>query len=303
MLKVVFMGTSEFAVPILETTVAKTDVKLVITQPARPKGRGQKLTPTPVYLAAEKLGLKVITPEKVIMAKEEIKAIKPDLIILASYGQIIPKDILEIPKIGPLNVHPSLLPKYRGATPIQSAIMNGEKITGVTIMWMNELLDSGDIYLQESIEIDDEDTFGSLHAKLSELGAKLIEKAIDMLERGEIIRIKQKDEEATYTKPIRKEDTLINWEDSAERIVNKIRALSPTPGGVARIKNETYKIYRAKVVEELKGKPGEILVKDPKSGILVVAALDKAVSILEIQPENKKVMNVKEFLAGYGRKL
>lgn len=302
-MKSIFIGTDDFAVPILRKVREKTDLMLVITQPPRPKGRGLKETPTPVNTEADNLGLKVLTPEKIREVTGIIRDLNPDIIVLASYGQIIPREILEIPKIGALNVHPSLLPKYRGATPIQSALMNGERITGVTIMWMNEFLDAGDIFLQKEIEIDDEDDYGSLKDKLIRLSVELIDKAIDMIKDGRIVRIPQDESKATYTKPIRKEDTIIDWNKSASEIVNLIRALSPTPGAIAKIGDNQYKIYRAKVVEHIEGEPGKVVVKDPKKGELVVATGKGGVYIIEIQPENKKRMNVKDFLLGYGGKI
>lgn len=302
-MKSIFIGTDDFAVPILKKVKEKTDLILVITQPPKPKGRGLKETPTPVNIEADKLGLKVLTPEKIREVTDKIRELRPDIIVLASYGQIIPKEILEIPKIGALNVHPSLLPKYRGATPIQSALMNGERITGVTIMWMNEFLDAGDIFIQRELEIDDEDDYGSLKEKLVRLSVELMDIATDMLKEGKIIRIPQDDSKATYTKPIRKEDTTIDWNKSAPEIVNLIRALSPTPGAIAKIGNNQYKIYKARVVEYIEGEPGKVVVKDPKKGELVIATGEGGVSIIEIQPENKRRMNVKDFLLGYGGKI
>ncbi|MGB9667432.1 MAG: methionyl-tRNA formyltransferase [Thermosulfidibacteraceae bacterium] len=302
-MKSIFMGTDDFAVPILKKVKENSDLVLVITQPTRPKGRGLKEIPTPVYTEACNLGLKVLTPNKLIEAKGDILEAKPDIIVLASYGQIVPKEILDIPKIGSLNVHPSLLPKYRGATPIQSAIMNGDKITGVTIIWMSERLDAGDIFLQKEIPIDEEDTYGTLKEKLIALSVDLITKAIKMLKEGRIIRIPQDESNATYTKPIKKEDTFINWGREAKEIVNLIRALNPTPGAIAKIGEEHYKIYKAMVVEGISGKPGEIVKKDSKKGELIIAAGKEGVSILEIQPPNRKKMGVKEFLLGYGGKI
>ncbi|BAT71655.1 methionyl-tRNA formyltransferase [Thermosulfidibacter takaii ABI70S6] len=301
-MKVVFVGTSEFGIPALEAISKKHDIELVISQPDRPKGRGRKLLPTPVKEKAHELGLKVLQPENIKEALPILKDIEMDVLVVVSYGQIIPKEILELPKVGPLNIHPSLLPKYRGAAPIQRALMNGEKVTGVTIMWMNERLDAGDIFLQRELPIDPEDNYGTLHHKLSLLSAEMILEALELLEKGEMKRLRQDEALSTYAKPISKEETLINWSDPALSINNKIRALSPKPGAQALLSGTRYKIYKAKVSEQ-EGEPGEILLKDIKKGILRVACGEGSLDILEIQPEGKKVMDVASFLRGYGHKL
>ncbi len=301
-MRVVFIGTSEFALPSLESLSKVADIPLVITQPDRPRGRGRKLSPTPVKCKALELGIEVVSPENIQEVEEKIRDVAPDLLVVVSYGQIIPKDILDIPKVGSINIHPSLLPKYRGAAPIQRAIMNGEKITGVTIMWMNERLDAGDIFFQREIEIKEEETYGELHDRLSLISAEMIVEALKKIERGEVTRIPQNENEATYAKPISKEETLIDWRESAFDIVNKIRALSPKPGAVAVVSGKRFKLYRAKSCEG-EGIPGEILEKDVRKGVLKIACGEGALLILEIQPEGKKVMDIASFLRGYGSKL
>ena len=301
-MRVIFVGTSEFGIPALKALAEHHEIPLVVSQPDRPRGRGKKLLPTPIKSAALELGLRVIQPERIKDAEEEIKQAEPDVLVVASYGQIIPKGILEIPKLAPLNIHPSLLPKYRGAAPIQRAIMNGERETGVTIMWMNERLDAGDILLQERVPIGGDETYGELHQKLSELSASLILKTLELLEEGKIERTPQKEEEASYAKPIDKSETVISWEEPAEKIHNLIRALSPKPGASGTISGQRFKIYRTKPGKG-KGTPGSIIKKDIKKGILEIACGEGSLFILEIQPEGKKIMDVASFLRGYGHKL
>ncbi len=301
-MRVVFIGTSEFALPSLESLSKVADIPLVITQPDRPRGRGRRFSPTPVKRKALELGIKVVSPEDIREVEEMIREVAPDLLVVVSYGQIIPKNILEIPKVGSINIHPSLLPKYRGAAPIQRAIMNGEKTTGITIIWMNERLDAGDVFFQKEIEIKEEETYGELHDRLSLISADMIVEALKKIERGEVTRIPQDENEATYAKPISKEETLIDWRESAFDIVNKIRALSPKPGASAVISGKRFKLYRAKACEG-EGVPGEILEKDVRKGVLKIACGEGALLILEIQPEGKKVMDIASFLRGYGSKL
>ncbi len=301
-MKVVFVGTSEFGIPCLEALISKHQVPLVISQPDRPRGRGRKLLPTPVKEAALRLGLKVEQPERIKDAAGAIEETGCDVLVVVSYGQIIPREILDIPKEGPLNVHPSLLPRYRGAAPIQRAIMNGEKRTGVTIMWMNERLDAGDIFLQREVEIGENETYGELHQRLAELSARMLLEALDLIEAGRAVRIPQDESLATYAKPISKEETRIDWSLPAERLHNLVRALSPKPGAQATISGMRVKIYRTEP-GELSGTPGEVLVKDPKAGVLEVACGAKSLRILEIQPEGKKIMDAASFLRGYGHRL
>ncbi len=301
-MRVVFVGTSEFALLPLEAVSRAAEVPLVVTQPDRPRGRGRKLLPTPVKLKALELGIDVVSPERIKDAEDAIRNADPDVLVVVSYGQIIPRSILDIPGVGALNIHPSLLPKYRGAAPIQRAIMNGEKTTGVTIMWMNERLDAGDIFFQKEVEIGEDETYGELHDRLSELSAEMIVDALKRIEKGDVVRIPQNEEEATYAKPIAKEETFIDWKEGAERICNKIRALSPKPGAVAVISGSRFKIYRAKPCEG-EGEPGEILEKDVRKGVLKIACGDGAVFVLEIQPEGKKKMDIASFLRGYGSRL
>jgi len=299
-MQIVFMGTSPFALPALEALIqSKHTLSLVISQPDRPRGRGKKLSPTPVKEKALELGLPVVTPEKIKEIEKEIRAMNPELIVVVSFGQILPKSTLEIPTLGSLNIHPSLLPKYRGAAPLQRALMRGERETGVTIMWMNERLDAGDIFLQEKTPVHSEETYGELHDRLAVEGAKLLIKALDMLEMGERIAIPQNEEEATYAPPIKKEETRLAWARPAEELHNLIRGLSPVPGATLPGPKGPVKILRTRVVEDASGQPGEILEAHPKKGTLVVACKEGALEILQIQPPGKKAMDAASFVRGY----
>ncbi len=299
-MQIVFMGTSSFALPALETLASsKHKVALVVTQPDRPRGRGKKVSPTPVKEKALELGLPVITPPKLKEVAEEIRALDPHLIVVVSFGQILPPSILQIPSLGCLNIHPSLLPRYRGAAPIQRVLMEGERETGVTIMWMNERLDAGDIFLQERTPIHPEETYGELHDRLAVEGAGLLMKAIEMLERGEKRALPQREEEATYAPPIRKEETRLTWDSPARALHNTVRGLSPTPGASLPGPRGPVKVLRTRVVEGLQGAPGEVLEAHPRKGTLIVACREGAVEILQIQPPGKKAMDGASFVRGY----
>ncbi len=299
-MQIVFMGTSPFALPSLEAlATSHHQISQVVTQPDRPRGRGKKLSPTPVKKRALELGLPVVTPQKVGDMEEELKALNPHLIVVVSFGQILPPSILELPTLGCLNIHPSLLPKYRGAAPLQRVLMSGEKETGVTIMWMNERLDAGDIFLQKKTFINHEETYGELHDRLALEGARLLAEAIEMLDRGEKIAIPQKEEEATYAPPIKKEETRLPWSLPAQELHNLIRGLSPTPGASLPGPKGPIKVLRTRVAEGYQGKPGEVLEAHPKKGTLVVACGQGALEILQIQPPGKKAMDGASFIRGY----
>ncbi len=299
-MQIVFMGTSPFAIPALEALVkSRYPVTLVITQPDRPRGRGKRLSPTPVKEKALELGLPVVTPERVKDTEGELKTLNPDLIVVVSFGQILPKSTLEIPTLGSLNIHPSLLPKYRGAAPLQRVLMNGERETGVTIMWMNERLDAGDIFLQEKSPIHPQETYGELHDRLARKGAELLMKALDMLDKGEKIAIPQKEEEATYAPPIKKEETILSWDRPAWELHNLIRGLSPSPGASFPGPKGRVKVLRTRVAEGYQGKPGEILEAHPKKGRLIIGCRDGALEILQIQPPGKRAMDGASFVRGY----
>jgi methionyl-tRNA formyltransferase len=245
-LRSLFFGTSAFAVPSLHVTAEKTDLAGVVTQPDRPAGRGHKLQPTPVKAAAVALGLRVFEPVSLKAFAADLDARPFDVFALASYGRILPQAILDVPALGALNVHPSLLPKYRGATPIQSALRDGAAQTGVSIMLMDAGMDTGDLVLQETIDIELDDTYESLHDRCALFGADLLARALDLAESGTLPRYAQNGE-PTLTRPIRKEDLEIDPSWTPERIVNAIRSLSPAPGARMTIEGESVKVIRAHV--------------------------------------------------------
>lgn len=292
-LKIIFMGTPKFAVPTLEA-LHKSEHLLVSTYSQNPKksNRGQKINKSEIQQFAESLKLEVRTPEKLDDKElEYIKKINPDLVLVVAYGKIIPKQFLDIPKYGFINIHASLLPKWRGAAPIQRSIMQGEEETGITIMKINEKLDSGPILKSFSLKILSEDTFGDLQNKLSELAGNSIIPSINLIISGAKFN-EQIHAEATNAEKIKKEEGKINWNDASKNIINKIRALNPSPGSFFEFKKIRYKIWRAELSLKT-GKPGEVV--DDK---LTVATQDCAISIKEIQREGKKKLSTKEFLIG-----
>lgn len=244
-MRTLFFGTSAFAVPSLHVTAAKTDLAGVITQPDRPAGRGHKLQPTPVKTAAIELGLRVYEPTSLKSFASELDGAF-DLFALASYGKILPQAILDMPKLGALNVHPSLLPQYRGATPIQGALLNGEAFTGVSIMLMDAGMDTGDLVSQEPVLINADDDYETLHDRLAQRGADLLGYAIDLAKRGPLQAVPQAGT-ASYTRPVRKDDLAIDWAWPPQRIVNTVRAFAPSPAARATIDGETIKVLRAHV--------------------------------------------------------
>jgi len=245
-LRTLFFGTSAFAVPSLHVLAARTNVAGVVTQPDRPAGRGHKLQPTPVKSAALDLSLRVYEPAKLKAFAREIQGESFDLFALASYGRILPQALLDLPRLGALNVHPSLLPQYRGATPIQSALRNGDAETGVTIMLMDAGMDTGDIVLQERVPIEPDDTYGTLHDRLALYGGELLGEALDLAAKGTLLRRAQAGE-PTITTPISKDDLILDPSWPPERIVAAVRAFSPQPGARMDVEGETIKIVRAHV--------------------------------------------------------
>jgi len=246
MLRTLFFGTSAFAVPSLRVFASRTDLLGVVTQPDRPSGRGQRLHPTPVKAAALDLGLTVYEPESLRAFVGELAGETFDLFGLASYGRILPQALLDLPRLGALNVHPSLLPRYRGATPIQTALRNGDDVTGVSIMLMDAGMDTGEIALQERVPIAGDDDYGSLHDRLAGVGAKMLGKAIGAAERGELAHAPQTGE-PSVTRPIGKADLEVDWTADARAIVNQIRAYAPQPAARGELHGETVKLLRAHV--------------------------------------------------------
>lgn len=297
---IVFLGTPDFAVPVLKALIDKHNVIAVISQPDRPKGRGKKLQPTPVKVVAEESNIPVYQPEKI---KDEeftafLETIKADVFVAVAYGQILSERILNIPKYGCINVHGSLLPEYRGAAPIQQSILDGKAKTGVTIMYMEKGLDTGDMILKKEIEITPDDTYGSLHDKMAPVGAKALIEALDMLEKGTVKAEKQDDSLSTYAHMITKEMGKIDWTKSSEVIRNQIRGFNPVPGAYTTLNDEILKIYAADITEGTKGKPGEITAVDKKKGFTVRTG-DSALLIKEIQAKGGKKMNTADYMRGH----
>lgn len=299
-MKVVFMGTPDFAVPCLERLVSDGhDVAAVFTQPDKPKGRGYTLTPPPVKVCAMEHGIEVFQPKSMKdgEALEILKKIEPQLIAVVAFGKILPKEILDLPPYGCINVHGSLLPKYRGAAPIQWSVLNGDKITGITTMYMDVGLDTGDMLLKSETEIGENETSGELYDRMKVMGADLLSETIKKLEDGTVTRTKQKDEESSYASMLDKSMCRIDWNQSADKVHNKVRGLSPWPVAVAELNGKKVKIHKTLLngVSGKKGDCGEIISLNP----FVVACSDGAVEILELQLEGKKRMNSKDFLMGH----
>ena len=290
MLKTIFMGTPEFSIPSLEVVNKYTDLKLIFTKEDKPNSRGNKITYSPVKNYALENNISILQPsrmrdEEVI---SEIKKINPDLIVVVAYGKIIPKEIIEIPKYGIINVHSSLLPKYRGASPIHSAIINGDIETGVSIMYIEETLDSGDVILKEYCSIEEEDTLGTLHDKLKEIGAKGLEKAINLIENGKVTAEKQDESLVTFVKPISKDEEVIDWSETKENIYNRIRGLNPFPGALSYYNNEIIKVYTSeKIDKEYDGEYGEVVEIINKKGP-VVKVKNGGIILKEVKFQGKK---------------
>ena len=299
-MKIVFMGTPEFAVPTLEALYnAGHSIDLVISQEDSRRGRGKKLLPTEVKAKAIELGLQVYQPKNVNSeeAIERIKDCEPDFIVVVAYGQIIKKPILEIPKYDIINVHASLLPKYRGAAPIHWSIVNGETETGVTIMQVEEGLDTGDMILKESIKIGKDDDASIIHDKLSELGGKMINTAISGIVDGSLKREKQDDSLSSYASKINRDSGDIDWNKNAQDIKNLIRGFKPWPSAYTKYKDEIMKIHRANAIEKVyEGEIGEIVHITDKA--IYVKALDSTVEILELQFPGNRKMSVEDYLRG-----
>ena len=299
-MKIVFMGTPEFAVPCLQKIIDEGhEVLAVVTQPDKPKGRGKKLAMPPVKELALKYNIDVYQPVKAREDSfvEKLKEINPELIVVVAFGQILPKSILDIPKFGCVNVHASLLPKYRGAAPLNWVIINGEEKTGVTTMYMDVGLDTGDMILKSEIPLDDEITAGELHDKMMVQGAEVLKDTIDLISKGEAPREKQNDEETCYSPIMDKSLGNIDWSKSATDIHNLIRGVNPWPSSYTTYDKQTMKIWKTKVLDKLSEKtPGTILSVD-KNGIEVSTG-DKVLQISEIQMSGKKRMIVSEYIKG-----
>ncbi len=299
--RVVFFGTPAFAIPALENLLQGCEeVVAVVTQPDREKGRGRKVVPSPVRELTLQQGLPVFQPGKVKEEafKEKIKDLQPDLFVVVAYGQILPKSLLEIPKHGAVNVHASLLPKYRGAAPIPWAILNGEKGTGITTMMMDEGMDTGDILLQTEIPIRDDETSETLHDRLALVGAQLLLETVKGMKAGSVHPIPQDHSKATYASPLKKEDGKIDWSKEAKEIDRQVRALNPWPGAFTEWNGQLLKIYKGEVREEMSKREGGTVFWVGADFIEIGTGKDSFL-IKEIQLEGKRRMSVREFLAGH----
>lgn len=294
-LKVIFMGTPDFAVPVLEYLIENTNVVLVVTQPDKEVGRDKKISFCPIKKVALEKGIDVFQPVKIRNDFEIISEINPDLIITCAYGQIVPQSLLDIPKYGCINVHASLLPKYRGASPMQAALLNGDAKTGVTLMYMDAGMDTGDMIAKAILPIDVEDTIGSLHDKLSLLGRDLLAKELENIIKGNVTREKQNNEEATYTKMIKREDELIDFNDNGQNIINKIRAFNPWPLAYFKLNGVEVKVLKASFeAKDIKETHKVILGKKEMS----ITCADGIIKLERIKPFGKKEMDITSYLNG-----
>ena len=295
-MKLVYMGTPDFAVPALKKLAASHEVAAVFTQPDKPVGRKQVLTPPDVKVCAQELGIPVCQPAsmKTAEALELLKSFEPEAIVVAAYGQILPKAVLDVPPYGCVNIHGSLLPKYRGAAPIQQAVLNGDEVTGVTTMLMDVGLDTGDILLKKETPIGENETSAELFDRLAQLGGDLILETLDALKNGSVTPQKQDDSLATHTSKIDKSLCPIDFSKPAREIHNRIRGLYSWPVATAQIHGKRVKIHKARLARG-SGKAGTVLSVKP----LVIACGEGAVELLELQPEGKKKMSAEAFAAGH----
>ena len=306
-MKIVFMGTPDFAKESLEAIYGKHEILAVVTNPDKPKGRGMKLTASPVKEFALEKNLKIYQPTKVRNNPEfidEIKSLNPDVICVVAYGKILPKELLEIPKLGCINVHGSLLPQYRGAAPIQWAVLNGDKTTGITTMYMDEGMDTGDMILKQEVEIGEDETTGELWNRLAKVGGELLAETLEKIEQGTAPRIKQ-GEDFTMAPMLSKEMAKIDWENqTAEQIKNLVRGLNPIMGAYTFLNGKKIKFWRVDIAKEITvGGPmdfmrnGTVIVSDPRDGIFIKTK-SGILKVLEIQGENAKRMSIQDFLRG-----
>ena len=300
-MKIIFFGTSEFAIaPLRALLSSEHDVSFVVTQPRRGKGRGLKLLPTDVEAYSQKEGVDVFACRDVNSKEfiERLKMDKADIFIVFDFGQILSDELLSIPKLFSLNIHASLLPKYRGAAPIQRAILDGEKETGVTIMKITRPLDSGDIIARMKVKIDSSDDSATLRKKLSNLGADLLIRTLKRIDNADVTFTKQDESKATYASKIKKQDGLIAWAGSAERIINQIQACKPWPSAYTYFKGKLLKVLKAEVLDKDKdAKPGSVIRAEKDK--IIIACKDAYILITELQLEGKKPLSAAEFLRGY----
>jgi methionyl-tRNA formyltransferase len=308
-MRIVFIGTGEIGVPVLRSLRQSDERELVgvVTQPDKPAGRAQRIEAPPIKVALAGSGLPILQPARIKSeeAIAEITALGPDVIVVMAYGQILPRAVLDIPGVACLNLHASLLPKHRGAAPIQAAIVAGDRESGITVMYMSEGLDTGDILLQSRLEIAADETGGSLHDRLGQIAPNALHEALVQLQRGSAPRIPQNGSLATYAPKLGREDGRIDWTESAALLERKIRAFNPWPGAFTLLRNgaghdRKLKIFSAQVVASAQAAPGEILQSD---GGIVISAGDGSLSLGEVQLEGKRRMSAGDFLRGYGTPL
>jgi methionyl-tRNA formyltransferase len=299
-MRTVFLGTPDFAVPSLEALIAAGhNVAAVFTQPDRPKGRGNQLSESAVKVAAKQFGLQMYQPERIRRPEsvDLLRQLSPDLMVVVGYGQIIPQTIIDIPRFGILNVHASLLPEYRGAAPIQWAIANGERQTGVTIMQIDAGLDTGDMLLKSSVAIGPDETAPELSARLAPLGARLLNEVIAQIESGTTVREKQNDAEATLAPILKKEDGRIDWSRTAQQIYNRLRGFMPWPGAYTSFRGQPLLITWGKPVQEAELAQASLRIRDRR--VFAGCGQHTVFEIVEVQPAGKKKMPIDAFLNGY----
>ncbi len=301
-MRLIFMGTPDFAIPSLKKLIqSRHEIAGVVTVPDKPKGRGRKLSESPVKRFALERDLKVLTPENL---KDEdfvqtLKELNPDLIVVVAF-RILPEVVFSLPPLGTINLHASLLPKYRGAAPINWAIMNGESKTGLTTFFIRKKVDTGDLILQRGIEIYPEENFGELYDRMAQLGADVLLETVGLIEKGEVKALKQDDAQATPAPKITPEHCRIDWSREAIRIKNQIRGLAPSPGAFTSYRGKILKIFKVQVISDtpFTGNYGEVMESDKKESLWVRTG-EGILSLLEVQPEGKRKMRVEEFVRGY----
>lgn len=297
-MKIVFMGTPDFADTSLRALIEnKQEILAVYTQPDKPKGRKRQLTPPPVKVTAEKFGIPVYQPstlrDETVITK--LQQLSPDVIVVVAYGKLLPKEVLQIPPKGCINVHASLLPKYRGAAPIQRSVLNGDAVTGITTMYMAEGLDTGDMIFKEEVAIGENETASELFVRLAPVGAMLLQKTLDAIEQGTAPRFPQKEEESSYAGMLTKEESPLSFGQSAEKVHNQIRGLCEWPAATAFLKGKKCKIFRSRVLPNISGAPG-MLLDDRR---MIIGCQDRAIELLELQLEGAKRMSATDFLNGH----
>jgi len=302
--RVVFFGTPEFAVPSLDAVLAESEVVAVVTQPDRPRGRGLRVAPPPVAVAATQYALDVRQPESIRAPAflEALRTLAPDLLVVVAYGRFIPEPALAISRLGGINLHPSLLPRYRGAAPIPRAIAAGERETGVTVLHLSEEMDAGDVIAQRAVPIAPDDTTATLEPRLAREGAAVLAEAVRLLDRGLAPRRPQDPAQATFAPKLRREEALIRWSDPASRVVNLVRAFDPWPVASTLVGGEPLKVWRASVVADPPGSasvPGTVLRAGGQAPPLVVSAGEGAVALHEVQPASGRRMPADAYLRGH----